>query len=185
APPTPRRPRPGRSARSLPPRSRRMPSTARTRRSRRPSRSRSSSMRSRSIRADDVIDTRAIHDTYPAALGARQRVVAGVAIALCFGIPFVLSVVLVATSGDPALLIFPLPFLGALWAMQGLAPSGFTLEERGIRLERRWLSRRLPYAAILAVDRRPRRIGGLLALGWNSVFGSRGWRWNPWTGWHY
>lgn len=124
-------------------------------------------------------------ETFPAVLGTRQRIIAGVSIGVGFGAPFVLSVVLVATSGDPALLIFPLPFLGALWAIQGLAPSGFTLEDHALRLERRWLSRRLPYAAILSCDREPRRVGGLLAVGWNAVFGSHGWRWNPWLRWHY
>ena len=124
--------------------------------------------------------------SFPAVLGTRQRVIAGVVgIGLGFGGPFLLSVVLVATSGDPSLLMLPLPFLGGLWAIQGLAPSGFTLEPGGLRLERRWLSRRLPYAAILACDREPRLVGGALALGLNGLFGSRGWRWNPRTGWHY
>ncbi len=122
---------------------------------------------------------------FPALLGTRQRIVAGAGIGLGFGLPFLLSVVLVATSGDPSLLILPLPFLGGLWAIQGLAPSGFALEEHGVRLERRWLSRLLPYAAILGCDRGPRRVGGALALGLNGLFGSHGWRWNPWTGWHY
>ncbi len=123
---------------------------------------------------------------FPAVLGSRQRVITGVfGIGLGFGAPFLLSIVLVATSGDPSLLILPLPFLGGLWAIQGLAPSGFTLEEAGVRLERRWLSRRLPYAAILGCDRQPRPIGGVLAVGLNGLFGSCGWRWNPRTGWHY
>ena len=99
--------------------------------------------------------------------------------------PFALSVFLVATSGDPIFVIFPLPFLGVVWALQGLAPSGYTLEPRGIRLERRWLARRLPYSAIRSVDRTPRPIGGLLALGLNGLFGSHGPRWNPRSGWHY
>ena len=123
---------------------------------------------------------------FPAVLGNRQRIITGVlGIGLGFGGPFVLSVVLVATSGDPSLLILPLPFLGGLWVIQGFAPSGFTLEEHGVRLERRWLARLLPYAAILGCDRGPRPIGGVLAVGLNGLFGSHGWRWNPWTGWHY
>jgi hypothetical protein len=123
---------------------------------------------------------------FPARLGPRQRVIAGwLGIGLGFGLPFVLSVVLVATSGDPSLLILPLPFLGALWLLQGLAPSAFTLEEAGLRLERHWLSRLLPYADILGCDRERRPIGGLLALGVNGLFGSHGWRWNRRTGWHY
>jgi len=123
---------------------------------------------------------------FPAVLGHRQRIIAGVlGIGLGFGAPFLLSVVLVATSGDPSLLILPLPFLGGLWVIQGFAPSGFTLEEHGVRLERRWLARLLPYAAILGCDREPRRIGGVLAVGLNGLFGSHGRRWNPWTGWHY
>jgi hypothetical protein len=81
--------------------------------------------------------------------------------------------------------IFPLPFLGVVWALQGLAPAGYTLEARGIRLERRWLSRRLPYSAIRSVDRTRRPIGGLLALGLNGLFGSHGLRWNPRVGLHY
>jgi len=100
-------------------------------------------------------------------------------------VPFALSVFLVATSGDPIFVIFPLPFLGVVWALQGLAPSGYTLEPRGIRLERRWLARRLPYSAIRSVDRTPRPIGGLLALGLNGLFGSHGLRWNPRVGLHY
>ena len=123
---------------------------------------------------------------FAAPLGARQRWIAGlVGIGLGFGVPFLLSVVLVATSGDASLLILPLPFLGALWAIQGLAPSGYTLEAGGVRLERRWMSRLLPYAAILGCDRQSRSIGGLFALGLNGLFGSHGWRWNPRTGWHY
>jgi hypothetical protein len=124
--------------------------------------------------------------SFEAVLGRRQRIVTGVVgIGLGFGAPFLLSVVLVASSGDPSLLILPLPFLGALWAIQGLSPSGFTLEERGVRLQRRWLSRLIPYASILDCDRRYRPIGGLLALGLNGLFGSHGWRFNPRTGWHY
>jgi hypothetical protein len=123
---------------------------------------------------------------FPAVLGSRQRIVTGVfGIGLGFGVPFLLSVVLVASSGDPSLLILPLPFLGGLWVIQGLSPSGFTLEEHGVRLERRWLSRLVPYASILDCDREARAIGGLLALGLNGLFGSHGWRWNPRTGWHY
>ncbi|PWU17167.1 MAG: hypothetical protein C5B48_16360 [Candidatus Rokuibacteriota bacterium] len=122
---------------------------------------------------------------YPAGLGRRQRIIAGAGIALGFGAPFLLSVVLVATSGDPSLLILPLPFLGLLWTIQGLAPSSFTLEERGVRLERRWFARLLPYASIARCDRKPRRVGGFLAIGLNGLFGSHGWRWNPRTGWHY
>jgi hypothetical protein len=124
--------------------------------------------------------------SFEAVLGRRQRIVTGViGIGLGFGVPFLLSVVLVASSGDPSLLILPLPFLGILWAIQGLSPSGFTLEDRGVRLERRWLSRLVPYTSILDCDRRSRPIGGLLALGLNGLFGSHGWRFNPRTGWHY
>ncbi|HEV8438226.1 MAG TPA: PH domain-containing protein [Methylomirabilota bacterium] len=122
---------------------------------------------------------------FPAVLGTRQRIIAGVGIGLGFGGPFLLSVALVATSGDPSLLILPLPFLGALWMIQGLAPSGYTLEDHGVRLERRWLSRLLPYVAIFRCDRERRPVGGVLALGLNGLFGSHGWRWNPRTGWHY
>lgn len=123
---------------------------------------------------------------FPAVLGRRQRLVTGiVGIGLGFGVPFVLSVVLVATSGDPSLLILPLPFLGALWLAQGLAPVGYTLEDAGIRIERRWNRRLVPYEQIEGVDRSPRRIGGLGGVGWNALFGAHGVRWNPWTGWHY
>jgi Bacterial PH domain len=100
-------------------------------------------------------------------------------------VPFLLSVAMVATTGELLFTIFPLPFLGVVWALQGLSPAGYTLEARGMRLERRWLARRLPYAAIQAVDRTPRPIGGLLALGLNALFGSHGLRWNPRTGMHY
>ncbi len=100
-------------------------------------------------------------------------------------LPLGLSVFLVATTSDPLFVIFPLPFLGVVWALQGLAPAGYTLEARGIRLERRWLSRRLPYSAIRSVDRTPRPVGGLLALGLNGLFGSHGLRWNPRVGLHY
>ena len=124
--------------------------------------------------------------SFEAVLGRRQRIVTGiVGIGLGFGVPFLLSVVLVASSGDPSLLILPLPFLGALWAIQGLSPSGFTLEDRGVRLQRRWLSRLIPYRSILDCDRRKRPIGGLLALGLNGLFGSHGCRFHPRTGWHY
>jgi len=123
---------------------------------------------------------------YAASLGTRQRLVAGV-VALGLGIlvPILTSVLLVATTGDPAFVIFPLPFIGAVWVIQGLAPTGFTLGERALRVERRWLARRVPYASIRGVDRTPRPIGGLLALGLNGLFGSHGLRWRPGTGLHY
>jgi PH (Pleckstrin Homology) domain-containing protein len=100
-------------------------------------------------------------------------------------VPFVLSVAMVATSGDLGLLALPLPFLLGLWVIQGLAPSGFTLEGEGVRIERRWLSRLIPYALIRGVDREPRAIGGFGAVGLNALFGSQGPRWNRRTGWHY
>lgn len=100
-------------------------------------------------------------------------------------VPFLLSVALVAATGDLLFTIFPLPFLGVVWALQALAPAGYTLQARGVRLERRWLARRLPYSGIDGVDREPRPIGGLLALGLNGLFGSHGLRWNPRTGLHY
>ncbi|HET8578073.1 MAG TPA: PH domain-containing protein [Methylomirabilota bacterium] len=118
-------------------------------------------------------------------LGRRQRLLAGMGLALGFGGPFLLSVVLVATSGDPSLLILPLPFLGALWMIQGLAPSGFTLDDAGVRIERRWLQRLVPYASIVSADRTPRPVGGFGAAGINGLFGSHGPRWRPRTGWHY
>ena len=99
--------------------------------------------------------------------------------------PFLLSVALVAATGDLLFTIFPLPFLGAVWALQGMAPAGYTLDRRGLRLERRWMARRLLYSAIAGADRTPRPIGGLLALGLNSLFGSHGLRWNPRSGLHY
>jgi PH (Pleckstrin Homology) domain-containing protein len=123
---------------------------------------------------------------FPASLGRKQRLIAGViGIGLGFGVPFLLSVAMVAASGELALLILPLPFLGALWAIQGLAPSGYTLEEHGVRLERRWLRRLIPYEGIVGCDRQRRAIGGLLAAGVNNLFGSHGPRWNPRLGWHY
>ena len=123
---------------------------------------------------------------YAASLGTRQRLVAGiVALGLGILVPILTSVVLVATTGEPAFVIFPLPFLGAVWVIQGLAPTGFTLEDRALRVERRWLSRRVPYGSIRGVDRTPRPIGGLLALGLNGLFGSHGPRWRPGTGLHY
>jgi hypothetical protein len=119
-------------------------------------------------------------------LGTRQRLIAGIlGIGVGFGGPFLLSVALVATSGDPSFLILPLPFLGGLWMIQGLAPSGVRLEADGVRLERRWLGRLVPYRVIARGHREPKRIGGLGAVGLNGLFGSYGWRWNPWTGWHY
>jgi len=125
-------------------------------------------------------------ETFSAVLGRRQRWIAGlIGIGLGFGVPFVLSVVLIATSGDLLFVILPLPFLCGLWVLQGLAPSGYTLREDGLVLERRWLSRMLPYAVILSVDRRPRRAGGLGAVGFNGLFGAHGVRWNPRTGRHY
>jgi hypothetical protein len=125
-------------------------------------------------------------ETFDAVLGTRQRWISGLGgIGLGFGVPFVLSVLLVATSGDPFFLILPLPFLGALWAAQGFAPSGYTLGDGGLILERRWFRRVLPYAAIVEIDRRRRPVGGLGAVVLNSLFGSHGLRWNPRTGRHY
>ena len=119
-------------------------------------------------------------------LGRRQRLITGiVGIGFGFGGPFLLSVAMVATSGDPSLLILPLPFLCGLWVIHGLAPAGYTLEPDGIRIERRWLSRVIPYGLIVRVDREPRGIGGFGAVGLNGLFGSQGPRWNRRTGWHY
>ena len=42
-----------------------------------------------------------------------------------------------------------------------------------------------PLRRITGCDREPRPIGGLLAAGFNGLFGSHGPRWNPRTGWHY
>ncbi len=123
---------------------------------------------------------------YAASLGTRQRLVAGiVGLGLGVGVPILTSVALIATTGDPAFVIFPLPFLGAVWMIQGLSPNGFTLGDRALVIERRWLSRRVPYTSIRAVNRRARPIGGLLALGLNGLFGSHGPRWRPGTGLHY
>jgi Bacterial PH domain len=125
-------------------------------------------------------------ESFTASLGTRQRVIAGVfGIGLGVLAPFLLSVALVAGTGDLLFTIFPLPFLGVVWILQGLSPAGYTLEARGVRLERRWLSRRLPYSVIQTVDRTPRPIGGFLAFGLNALFGSHGLRWNPRTGLHY
>lgn len=119
-------------------------------------------------------------------LGRRQRLIAGIlGIGLGFVAPFVLSIAMVATSGDLSLLGLPLPFLLGLWVIQGLAPSGFALEADGVRIQRRWLSRLIPYVLIRAVDREPRPIGGVGAVGLNVLFGSQGPRWNRRTGWHY
>ena len=127
-----------------------------------------------------------IPETFDATLGTRQRWISGLGgIGLGFGVPFVLSVLLVATSGDMLFLILPLPFLGALWAAQGFAPSGYTLSDGGLVLERRWFRRVLPYAAITEIDRRQRTVGGLGTMVLNSLFGSHGLRWNPRTGRHY
>jgi len=53
-------------------------------------------------------------ETFSAVLGTRQRWIAGlIGIGLGFGVPFVLSVVLIATSGDLLFVILPLPFAGA------------------------------------------------------------------------
>ena len=69
---------------------------------------------------------------FPATLGRKQRLVAGVlGIGLGFGGPFLLSVAMVATSGEMSLLILPLPFLGALWMIQGLAPAATRSRKRG------------------------------------------------------
>lgn len=124
--------------------------------------------------------------SFEAVLGTRERWISGLGgIGLGFGAPFVLSVLLVATSGDMLFLILPLPFLGALWAAQGFAPSGYTLTDRGLVLERRWFRRVLPYAAITQIDGRQRPVGGLGTVVVNSLFGSHGLRWNPRTGRHY
>jgi len=123
---------------------------------------------------------------FAAVLGTRQRWIAGgLGVGVGFGGPFLLGVALVASSGDPSFLILPLPFLGALWVAQGLAPTGYVLTPDGLLIERRWLARLLPYAAIRGCDRRRRPIGGVGAAGLNGLFGAHGWRWNPRTGAHY
>ena len=108
-----------------------------------------------------------------------------VALGLAIGVPIVTSAWLVAVTADPVFVIFPLPFIGAVWLIQGMATTGYRFEDRGVRIERRWLSRRLPYTAIRDVDRVQRPIGGLLALGLNGLFGAWGLRWNRRTGLHY
>jgi hypothetical protein len=116
----------------------------------------------------------------------RQRVLAGVlGLGLGVAVPFAASVALVAGTGDPVFVIFPLPFLGLVWLIQGLAPAGYTLDGDALVLERRWRSRRLALDTVTGVDRQPRRVGGLGALGLNGLFGAHGARWNPWTGLHY
>ena len=128
----------------------------------------------------------ALESFHAAVLGTRQRLVAGIlGIGVGIGIPLVLSVVLLAQTGDPEFLIFPLPFLGAVWFAQGLAPAGYTLGDEALVIERRWAPRVVPYRAIRGVDRHPRPIGGALSLGFNSLFGSHGTRWNRRTGFHY
>ena len=100
-------------------------------------------------------------------------------------VPFLLSVALVATTGDLLFTIFPLPFLGAVWALQGLSPAGYT--PGGARHAARAALALAP-APVLGDPRRgpdARPIGGLLALGLNALFGSHGLRWNPRTGLHY
>jgi hypothetical protein len=113
-------------------------------------------------------------------------VLAGVlGLGLGVAVPFMVSVALVASTSDPVFVIFPLPFLGLVWLVQGLAITGYTLDDDGVVLERRWGARRLGLDGIDGVDRQPRRIGGLGALGLNGLFGAHGLRWNPWTGLHY
>ena len=52
-------------------------------------------------------------------------------------VPFLLSVALVGRRRAASSSIFPLPFLGVVWAVRA-SPAGYTLEARGVRLERQW-----------------------------------------------
>lgn len=119
-------------------------------------------------------------------LGTRQRWLAGlVGVGGGAGLPIAASVALMAGTGDPLFVVFPLPFLGLVWVVQGLAPAGYTLDGDTLVIERRWRPRPIALAAVTGVDRQRRPIGGLGALGLNGLFGAHGPRWNPWTGLHY
>ncbi len=89
-----------------------------------------------------------------------------------------------ARSGDPRWIFLGLPFTLALFVGGRYAPTGYRLGPDGLRIERRAAPRVIPYHAIRAVDRQPRRIGGLSMVGFRGVFGHFGTFWNPSLGTH-
>jgi Bacterial PH domain len=95
-----------------------------------------------------------------------------------------LGIAFTAKSGDPRWIFLGLPFTLVLFVAGRYAPTGYRLGADGLHIERRAAARVIPYHAIRAVDREPRRVGGLSMLGFKGLFGHLGRFWNPTTGVH-
>lgn len=95
-----------------------------------------------------------------------------------------LGIVFTAKSGDPRWIFLGLPFTFVLFVAGRYAPIAYRLSADGLHIERRAAAKVIPYHAIHAVDREPRRIGGLSTMGFKGVFGHFGRFWNPTVGTH-
>ncbi|MBM4438886.1 MAG: hypothetical protein FJ027_00580 [Candidatus Rokubacteria bacterium] len=84
-----------------------------------------------------------------------------------------------ARTADITWLFLTLPFLLALLAARRFAPSAYWLARDGLHIERRGGPKVIPYARIRTVDRAPRSISGLTAMGSNGLFGRFGTFWSP------
>ncbi|HYE92064.1 MAG TPA: PH domain-containing protein, partial [Terriglobales bacterium] len=89
------------------------------------------------------------------------------------------GVVMTARTADITWLFLTLPFLLVLLAARRFAPTAYWLARDGLHIERRGGPKVIPYAAIHTVDRAPRSIGGLTAVGSNGLFGRFGTFWSP------
>ena len=95
-----------------------------------------------------------------------------------------LGIVFAAKSGDLRWIFLGLPFTLALFVAGRYAPIAYRLGADGLSIERRAGPRVIPYRAILAVDRAPRRAGGLSVMAFKGVFGHFGRFWNSTVGFH-
>jgi hypothetical protein len=117
-------------------------------------------------------------------VGVRERWSTLAAVVLSVAGLTLVGIVLTAQTGDLRWLVIGLPFTLALLVMARLAPAGYALAADGVHVERRWRPRVIPYHAIRAVDRRPRRVGGLSVTASKGIFGRFGLFWNTELGFY-
>jgi hypothetical protein len=117
-------------------------------------------------------------DRFAAPLGVRERWSTLAAVVLSVAGLTLAGLVLAFQSGDVSWMLLGLPFTLALFVMARLAPSGYALAGDGVHIERRIGPRVIPYRSIRAVDRAPRRVGGLSVTGSKGIFGRFGRFWN-------
>lgn len=122
--------------------------------------------------------------SFPAVLGARERLSTIGAVLLGVVGMTILGIVFTVQSGDPRWLFVGLPFTLALFAAGRFAPTGYRLADEGIQIERRAGAKVIPYRTIRGVDREARRVNGMTLMGSRGVFGRFGRFWNPQLGFY-